>query len=367
MGIKKLNSLLQQLNLVIEYNTIEEVVKFLKNINNSNYIYVAIDTSLYLHKYIRVSNTNSEIDFVSLFKKQIMKLLNNNIIPIYVFDGMADDIKIETTIKHRVDQKNNYLIKLSELHNIELNDLSNNQIIEHQDKIKKLSSQTINISHVEITKLRTFFDSCNIPYVISPTEADIMCAKLVQNNIATACLSEDMDIIIYGCKILIKYYNKKYYIYQYDKILEKLNINSKQLCMFASLLGCDYSRSVNTKIKPTDLLDICINNKFNLLNILKKTIINDIHRKYFNESVNTYNLSLSDIANNIVSDNKYYDEELINKIFKYYSLSNELLVFYHDKIGYELINDSFVKNINFDNLNSSNNIFIHKTVLHLIK
>jgi 5'-3' exonuclease len=364
MGIKKLNSLLQQLNLVIEYDKIEEVVYFLKKHNKSDYIFIAIDTSLYLHKYIRACNGNDQINFISLFKKQIIKLLNNNIIPIYVFDGLADDIKYETTVKHRVDQKNNYLIKLSELHNVKLSELTNDQLIDHQTKIKKISAQTINVSSGEINELKILFDTCNIPYIISPTEADIMCAKLVQDNIATACLSEDMDIIIYGCKILIKHHNGKYYIYQYDDILKKLNINSKQLCMFASLLGCDYSRSVNTKIKPFELLEICIKNDFDMFKILKDTINNDIHRKYFNESIDTYNFSLSEITNNIVSKNKYSDEELINKMCKYYLLSNELLVFYHDNIGYELINDSFIKNIVLDDINLP---YLHKTIIHLIK
>jgi 5'-3' exonuclease len=186
--------------------------------------------------------------------------------------------------------------------------------------------------------------------MVSPNESDVLCAKLVKCGYVDACLSEDMDIIIYGCKMLIKSCDGKYFVYIYDNILKSLDITSNQLCFFASLLGCDYSRSANTKINPIELLNLCKNNNFDLKNILDKIIVKEIHSKFFGE--NDTNFSLSDLAEYFLSDEQNNNFQLMNNINKYYNSAYELLKFYNDDdINQELIQNSFKNNISNEILN----------------
>lgn len=339
MGIKKFNSYLQQLNLIKEFDDIETVIKYIKTliIKPKDYMFITIDTSLYLYKYIRAEKMNPKISFISLFKKQICKLLKYNVIPIYIFDGIPDNLKSDT-ISKRLETKNNAYIKIKDLSLINQDELTDDDKKELINKITKLSLQTINITNNDCKKLQHYFDSINIPYIVSPCESDVLCAKLVQSGYADACMSEDMDILIYGCNILIKSHGGKYYIYQYDNIIKTLDISTNQLCKFATLLGSDYSRSANSRLQANELLQICKDNNFNFHNILKNIIIYDYHRKYYDNE--QYTLSLSELSDNVLSDNKTNDNELLQKIHKYYDLAFELLNFYNNNNIINLVQDN---------------------------
>jgi 5'-3' exonuclease len=341
MGIKKFNSMLQQLNLVVELNDFFTLNKFLRNHTNKSTnekLKIAIDASLYLYKYIRAEKlNNNNLSFVDLFKKQIDKFLKYNIIPIYVFDGPSDELK-SSTIENRLQKKCNALGELVDL-------IASDYI---KKDIKKIIAHTISVSQNDIEKLQKFLSNNNVPYIISPCESDVLCAKLVKYNVADACLSEDMDMIINGCPTLIKSCEGKYYVYLYDNIVNTLDISSDQLCKFASLLGCDYSRSANSKINPITLLSICKKHNFNLQNILNEIIICDVHRKHFDEQLET-SCGLSEMTDMLFDHN--IDHELLQKINKYYCTAYKLLIFYNnDKdIHIELFNNSY-KNQLYDEI-----------------
>lgn len=335
MGIKKLNSMLEQLDLITELDDISVLNTFLRsyyNLNNNEQIKIVIDTNLYLYKYIRAEKLkNVNITFIDLFKLQIDKFKKYNIIPIYVFDGISDELKNET-LTYRLNKKTNAISILADI----LSDDKKCDI----ELIHKLAGQSINVSYENINKLQKFLNEYNIPFIISPSETDILCAKLVQYKYAHLCLSEDTDIIIQGCEILAKLNNGKYYIYIYQDILNKLKITPTELCKIASLLGCDYSRSANYKIKPFDLLELCKLYNFNYQKILKNIINLDYHRKYF---IDKTTLGLSDLSDMFLSENSNDNSELMIKINRYYNSSFELLNFYNNDpdIVSELINTSF--------------------------
>ena len=74
-----------------------------------------------------------------------------------------------------------------------------------------------------------------------------------------ACLSEDMDMFVYGCPRVIRYLsllNHTAVIYDMKGIIENLCITQKELREICVLSGTDYNRSLN-------------NNRNNLMNSLK--------------------------------------------------------------------------------------------------
>jgi len=345
MGIKKLNSYLSELNLITEFNNLEDIINHIKIKLNKDYLYVTIDTSLYLYKYSRITAVNKQLTLNYLFKKQILKFIKNNVIPIYIFDGAYNDLK-DSTIINRINQKNNAIIKI---HN-----MTDEDKIKFEDKYNKLLMKSINIKIEDVNNLQIFLKSNKVPFIVSPTESDVLCAKLVKNGFADFCLSEDMDILIYGCSFLIKSIVDKYYLFNYNDILLSLNINSEQLCKFAILLGSDYSRCANTKIKPNELLSICKNYDFNLNSILTKIINIDIHKKFYLND-DSHILSLSELSNLTISDNSIRDFEIISKVIKYYSIALELVLLYNN---YDI-------DISF-NVFSKNNINYIKKQLNII-
>ena len=105
MGVKKLNRFLSKKENSILY--LDSLNK-LKNQIKHNNIYskkkiLAIDTSLYMYKYV-YSYPNFLVGFIN----QIVKLLENDIIPIYVFEGTPPLEKNDIAPKLR-DRADNFL------------------------------------------------------------------------------------------------------------------------------------------------------------------------------------------------------------------------------------------------------------------
>lgn len=325
MGIKKINSFLQQLNLIYEFKNLNDVKKYINN-NKKEYFFVTIDTSIYIYKYLRAETKNND-DFISLFRKQINKLIKNKIIPIYIFDGCYDRLKSDTICKRTIS-KNNASNMLNDLSSIDINTLSYNERKEYESHLMKLKLKSINISNTILDKLKNLFDSLNIPYIISVQEADVICAKLVKCGYANACLSEDMDILISSCNYLIKSHCNQYYVYNYYDILKKLDITAEQFCKFAVLLGSDYSRSANNKISSNELFQLCKKYNFNINNILDNIININIHRKYFINESSSFVLSLTELSDSVYSNN-INDSKIMIMIYHYYNMAFNLLNFYN--------------------------------------
>ena len=107
MGIKKLNKFLMNHdnNIIYKYKNLLELSKSSKDKNFQCFntiqkpMILGIDVSLYLHKFLYSHN-----DHIYGFVNQILKLLSNKIIPLYVFDGIPPEQK-KNTINYRSEKK----------------------------------------------------------------------------------------------------------------------------------------------------------------------------------------------------------------------------------------------------------------------
>ena len=161
---------------------------------------IGIDLMLYAHKY--------EYSCSSIypgFLNQILNFMSNQIIPIYIIDGTApiekaDIINSRNLKKEKINEK---IMKLNnKLNENSLDDNEKNKILK---QISKLNKSNINITSEHINNLITMFDIFHIPYIRASGEADNLIATLFKKNKIDACLSEDMDILVFGCKKMIKF------------------------------------------------------------------------------------------------------------------------------------------------------------------
>jgi len=103
------------------------------------------------------------------------------------------------------------------------------------------------IGNRELNKIKLLFDYYGITYIDAPGEADQLCAWLVINQFAWACLSDDTDMFVYGCNRVLRYFsliNHTAVLYDYDNILKELKVQHdvfKEICV---LSGTDYMEGV---------------------------------------------------------------------------------------------------------------------------
>ena len=269
MGIKRLNKYLLDINSVKFY----DVNDYFTNYQNS---VIAVDVMLYAHKY-----KFSCDDIYSGFINQIIKFLQNKIIPLYVIDGKAP-IEKQNAIKHRLNRKN----KINDKIELLKKQLNNNNFELINKKIEKLEKSNINIDSTKIDNLLLLFDIFNVPYIRAIGEADLLISDLYKKNIINLCLSEDTDLLTFGCKKIIKIYKKKIYEYDLDFILKNIDINYDQFVEICILLGCDYLKS-KIKLNVFDIIKSYKNN----------TLFQNLSEKYLKKFNDTKNIFTQKILN----------------------------------------------------------------------
>lgn len=262
MGIKRLNKYLLDINAIKIYNIDDYFTKYQNSV-------IAIDVMLYANKY-RFSCDN----IYSAFINQIIHFLQNKIIPIYVIDGKAP-LEKQEAIKQRSNRKNKINEKI-ELLQTQINDDNKELILQ---KIEKLNKSNFNLDSSFINTLIQLFNIFNVPFIRATGEADILISDLYKKKIITSCLSEDTDLLTFGCKKIIKIYKKKIYEYDLDFILHKMNINYNQFIEICILFGCDYLKS-NLKLNVFEIVESYKNN----------TVFTHLSPKYIEKFYNTKNI-----------------------------------------------------------------------------
>ena len=259
MGIKHLNNFLRT-ECVDSINVISIAELSGKKI--------AVDISIYMYKY------ESNEALIENMYIMLTVFRQYNIIPIFIFDGKPPTEKKALLQKRREDKKEaekEYNILKQQL---EMNITSDDkqEMLANMDLLKK---QFIYISREKIEQVKNLIRAYGATYCDAPGEADELCAMLVLKNKVWACLSEDMDMFVYGCTRVIRYlslFNRTAVLYDMKGILENLCITQKELREICVLSGTDYNiQTCNNKSKNTP----------NLYETLK------LFNKYKKETLNT--------------------------------------------------------------------------------
>jgi 5'-3' exonuclease len=202
---------------------------------------IVVDVSIYLYKYESDNTlTESIYTMISIFR-------HHNITPIFIFDGVSPTEKkelIESRLQKKRIAENEYY-KLKEMsRECSDNTSEKNEIEEQMNSLKK---KFVYMNKIKINKIKQLFDYYGMTYFDAPGEADQLCAWLVINKLAWACLSDDTDMFVYGCNRVLRYFsliNHTAVLYDYDNILKELDIDHyafKEICV---LSGSDYCAGV---------------------------------------------------------------------------------------------------------------------------
>jgi len=203
---------------------------------------IAVDISIYLYKY--------EAEDALLENMYVMLSIfrHYNIIPIFIFDGKPPPEKRALLIKRKEDREEaqeeyeklkKQLTSLQESKEDDDNDKQD--IIAAMDQLKK---QIVYINKEKIEKVKCLIRAYGATYYDAPGEADELCALLVIKKKVWACLSEDMDLFVYGCTRVLRYFSligHTAVLYYMKGILEELEISQKDFKEICVLSGTDYN------------------------------------------------------------------------------------------------------------------------------
>ena len=236
MGIQYLNRILR----TYASNGIREIP--LRSLKGKT---LAVDTSIYLYRY------QAEDALIENMYLMISLFRHHDITPVFVFDGEPPAEKRELLEERKRDKeeaKQRWLELEEELNSTNKDDEKVNDIIEEMDKEKK---KFVKISWKDINDVKELMNAYGVNIIEAEGEADQVCAKLVQKKLVDGCLSEDMDMFVYGCNKVYRYLSLlNSTVVQYDlrKILQSLNLTIDEFKQICILSGTDYNVHLDDQI-----------------------------------------------------------------------------------------------------------------------
>ncbi|XP_003705323.1 flap structure-specific endonuclease 1 [Megachile rotundata] len=208
---------------------------------------VAIDASMCLYQFlIAVRSEGAQLATVDgettshlmgMFYRTI-RLVEQGIKPIYVFDGKPPNLKGGELAKRaeKRDEAQKLLQAAEEAGNAE--------------DIEKFNRRLVKVTQVHADEAKQLLKLMGIPYVEAPCEAEAQCAALVKAGKVFATATEDMDALTFGCNVLLRRLTfseaRKMPVqeFHHDKVLEGLGLNQDEFIDLCIMLGCDYTNSI---------------------------------------------------------------------------------------------------------------------------
>jgi flap endonuclease-1 len=174
-----------------------------------------------------------------------------NITPIFIFDGKPPEEK-KALLKQRKEDKKTaeqeYNCLLEKLHE-DIDEETKQEIQTNMDALKK---QFVYVSKTKIEIAKDMIRAFGYTYFDAHGEADELCALLVIKKKAWACLSEDMDMFVYGCPRVLRYLSllqKNVVLYDMKGILHELNLTMDEFREICIISGSDYNINTDNKME----------------------------------------------------------------------------------------------------------------------
>jgi flap endonuclease-1 len=316
------------------------------NINDLKGKKIAIDTSIILYQYITAIRSsgsdlkgidNKSTSHIMGILTKTLNYLKAGIIPVHIFDGNPSELKLNI-IKDRSKIKKDAIGKLLELEEQIANKeiTKEKQLILEQKKIT-LFKQSVSINRQETNQAYEIAKLLGVPAFFAKEEADSQCAYLSRNNLVDYVATEDMDLLTFGTKNIIKNFMKSnMYVIHLDKILSDGEISMEEFIDICILLGCDYTDTINgigykkawSLIKKYSTIENLISTDKNIINN-KYTLPENFRymesREYFtnprHNEINPNDLTLNTPKLNELKQllvNKYaFNEHNIEKMIKF--------------------------------------------------
>ncbi|MCJ1362186.1 Elongation of fatty acids protein 2 [Acarospora aff. strigata] len=241
---------------------------------------VAIDASMSIYSFLiavrsdgqQLMNETGETTshLMGMFYRTL-RIVDNGIKPLYVFDGAPPKLKSGELAK-RFQRKSEATEAAEEAKETGT-----------AEEVEKFSRRTVRVTKEHNAECKKLLKLMGVPYIDAPTEAEAQCAVLARAGKVYAAASEDMDTLCFDSPILLRHLTfseqRKEPIQEIhlDRVLAGLAMDKKQFIDLCILLGCDYLDPI-PKVGPNTALKLI--REHGSLEGVVEAIENDSKKKY---------------------------------------------------------------------------------------
>lgn len=205
---------------------------------------VSVDASNWLYRYMtttaRFTRTEAytngdgaELTNLIGVPRGLRKFFQNNVQPVFVFDGAPSDMKEEEIADRKKKRKS-----------------AAKKARESDDAVEtsKYESRSQQLSNDVISTTKKLLDLLDVPYMTAPQAAEAQAAYMTDSDNIDAAVSDDYDTLIFGSDVTIRQFTtskEEVELMEYERTLEKNGFNREQLVLATILCGTDYNDGVS--------------------------------------------------------------------------------------------------------------------------
>ena len=210
---------------------------------------IAVDTSIYMYRY---SGEGALLENMYLMGSVFR---HYNIHAVFVFDGPPPPQKtdlIELRRKKKDEAKKQYDVlakivkekKEESAANPGLSSVTTTEIDDINETMRELKKQFVRLRDCDIANVKELLVSFGFATIDAEGEADALCANLSLKKRVDACMSDDTDMFVYGCPVVLRnisLLNHSVMSYNTREILKSLSLTQQEFKMMSVVCGTDYS------------------------------------------------------------------------------------------------------------------------------
>ena len=210
---------------------------------------IAVDTSIYMYRY---SGEGALLENMYLMASVFR---HYDIHAVFIFDGPPPPQKtdlIELRRKKKDIAKKQYdalATIMKEKKRAGYASVETTEIDDIEDSMRELKKQFVRLRDCDIANVKELLVSFGFATIDAEGEADVLCAKLSLKKRVDACLSDDTDMFVYGCPVVLRHIsllNHSVVSYDTREILKKLSLTQQEFKMMCVVCGTDYSPTTST-------------------------------------------------------------------------------------------------------------------------
>jgi len=189
---------------------------------------------------------------------------------VFVFDGVPPPQKtelIESRRQKKDQAKHQYDIVADQLKQRKRTEYYNSEIAELEETMTQLRKKFARLRDCDVENVKELLISFGFAIIDAEGEADVLCAKLAIKKRVYACLSDDTDMFVYGCPIVLRHIsllNNSVVSYNMTDILTELGLNQQEFKMMCVANGTDY----DAPAPPATTVAVADNRIFQMYSLL---------------------------------------------------------------------------------------------------
>ena len=124
--------------------------------------------------------------------------------------------------------------------------MTTTEIDDIAETMRELKKQFVRLRDSDIVNVKELIVSFGFATIDAEGEADALCANLCLKRRVDACMSDDMDMFVYGCPVVLRsisLLNHSVVTYNTNEILKSLSLTQQEFKMMCVVCGTDYSHT----------------------------------------------------------------------------------------------------------------------------